>query len=90
MSVDEQEQMAGVWVLGKGGGHEARERIESFSQIGGQCVKEDSDEMREADHFEPPERVLACATAWTIRQASVQNNVPELPLTEMRRSTIVS
>ena len=68
-SIDEQEQVTGRGILGKGGGHQAGQRIEAFAEIGGRSVEEHSDGMREADHREPPESVLARATARMRRQA---------------------
>jgi hypothetical protein len=69
MSIDEQEQVTGRRILGKGGGHQARERIETFAEISGLSVEEHSDGMREAQHLEPPVSVRARATMWMRRQA---------------------
>ena len=68
-SIDEQEQVAGGWILAKGGGHQAAECVKAFAEIGGRRVEEHADGMRKADHREPPELVLAAATARTRRQA---------------------
>ena len=38
-SIDEQEQVAGRWVLSKGGAHQAGECVEAFAKIGCWCVK---------------------------------------------------
>jgi hypothetical protein len=68
--IDEQEQVTGGWILGKGVSHQPGERIKTFAEVSGMCVKEHSDGMREADHLEPPELALAPARARTRRQAN--------------------
>ena len=51
-SIDEQEQVAGRRILGKGGGYQAGKCIKAFAEIGGRSVEEHSAGMREADHRE--------------------------------------
>jgi hypothetical protein len=62
-AIDEQEQVTGRRILGKGGSHQAGQRVEAFTEVGGWSVEKYTNCGREADHLEPPMLVLAPAMA---------------------------
>jgi hypothetical protein len=68
-SVNEQEQVTGCWVLRKGRGHQTRKRVKAFANISRLSVEEYPNSVRESDHLELPELVLAPATAQVRQQA---------------------